>query len=369
MDSALVLSRTLDLDRVFAEVGLQLLRGTQASACALWHRGVDAATAQLAYESAPTIASRLFPVAMATLGTAQVTINDGSGELLLAAPMNTPAGVVGVMSAACPTTLNRHEVDEIVRVLATLAAQTGAAIERTALVRRVGHKRRLEAIGEVAAGVAHEIRNPLFGISSAAQLLQFRVPDDSVVQKNVGRILREVGRLNRMVTSLLEFGSPRPLTPSTGSPDATWDACVEDQRGLLDARGVHVHALERADCAICLFDAEQLRQVFLNLLVNAVDHAPAGSSITVATSVQHGSWILRLQNGGPPIPADALPRIFEMFYSTKPSGTGIGLSLCQRILEEHGGTIQAESSAERGTTLVMSLPLAAGPSVERGELS
>jgi signal transduction histidine kinase len=249
-------------------------------------------------------------------------------------------------------------VDEVVRVLATLAAQTGAAIERSSLVKRVGHKRRLEAIGEVATGVAHEIRNPLFGISSAAQLLLFRAKDDVVVQKNVGRILREVDRLNRMVTSLLDFGRPRPMAAIVANPDAILDTLLDDQRGLLDARAIRIRRELPPHSVTCLFDPEQLGQVFLNLLVNAVDHAPADSAIVAASSVNQGHWVFRLSNGGPPVPSDALPRIFEMFYSTKPSGTGIGLSLCQRILEEHGGTIQAESSAERGTTLSISLPLA-----------
>ncbi len=357
MDSALALSRTLDLDRVFEEVGEQTLRGTPATAFAVWQVNSDATT-RLAYESSPEISTVLFSAATDSLKAGEVTVLEASGELLIAAPMCTPAGVVGVMATACPAALNRHEVDEIVRVLTTMAAQTGAAIERSSLVARVGHKRRLEAIGEVASGVAHEIRNPLFGISSAAQLLLFRARDDAVVEKNVGRILREVDRLNRMVTSLLDFGRPRPLVATKGYPDAIWDACVDDQHGLLDARAVRVRREVAVPGVACEFDAEQLGQVFLNLLVNAVDHAPAGSTVSAASSVTPGFWVFRLTNSGPPIPPDAIPRVFEMFYSTKPLGTGIGLSLCQRILEEHGGSIRVEGSDEHGTTIAVLLPLA-----------
>ncbi|HVD04816.1 MAG TPA: histidine kinase dimerization/phospho-acceptor domain-containing protein, partial [Gemmatimonadaceae bacterium] len=101
----------------------------------------------------------------------------------------------------------------------------------TAPERRVEQKQRLDAVREVSDGVAHVLRNPLFSISSAAQLVRFRAKDDPVVEKNVGRILREVERLNRMVTSLLEFSRPLPAVLVAGDPDAIWDDVLERERG------------------------------------------------------------------------------------------------------------------------------------------
>jgi signal transduction histidine kinase len=246
-------------------------------------------------------------------------------------------------------------------VLGTLAAQTAAAIERAWLVRRVEHKRRLEAIGEVAAGVAHELRNPLFGISSAAQLLRFRVPGDAVVDKNVGRILREVERLNRMVTALLEYGRPNAVRLAPGDPDLVWDDVLEGERGRLAAKRLTLARrrapAEAREAARWRIDAEQLAQVFLNVLVNASDAAPEGSTLTLASHVlPAGGWRCRLHNGGPAAPPEVLARAFELFYSTKPGGTGIGLALCQRIVDEHGGTIAIESAPEVGTALTITLP-------------
>jgi signal transduction histidine kinase len=248
-------------------------------------------------------------------------------------------------------------MEEARRVLATLAAQTAAAIERAWLVRRVEHKRRLEAIGEVAAGVAHELRNPLFGISSAAQLLRFRAREDPVVEKNVGRILREVERLNRMVTALLEYGRPNTVTLAPGDPDQLWDEVLDANRGLLESRALALVRTRAEPPARCLLDPEQLTQVLVNVLVNAVDAAPEASDLALTTTtLPNGAWRCRLHNGGPPIPADALPRVFEIFFSTKPGGTGIGLALCQRIVEEHRGTIAIESAADTGTTVTIVLP-------------
>ena len=224
-------------------------------------------------------------------------------------------------------------------------------------MKRVGYKRRLEAIGESATGVAHELRNPLFGISSAAQLLRFRAKDDPVVEKNVGRILREVERLNRMVTSLLEYGRPKPIALVEGDPEAVWDDVLDGQRGLFESRALSLRRARPEQKVVCLIDPEQLAQVFLNVLVNAVDHAPEGSDLIMQSQVApNGSWRFRFTNGGPAIPQDVLPRIFEIFYSNKPGGTGIGLALCQRIIEDHRGEISIDSAPETGTTLTITLP-------------
>jgi signal transduction histidine kinase len=104
-------------------------------------------------------------------------------------------------------------------------------------------------------------------------------------------------------------------------------------------------------------DREQLAQAFKSILSNAVDAAPEATDITLqSTALPNGGWRCRLTNGGAPIPAEMLPRVFELFLSTKPGGTGVGLALAQRIVEEHQGTITIESAAETGTTVSVSLP-------------
>jgi len=217
--------------------------------------------------------------------------------------------------------------------------------------------------------VAHELRNPLFGISSAAQLLRFRAREDPVVEKNVGRILREVERLNRMVTALLEYGRPTALRLQPGDPDAVWDEVLEGYRGRLESRALVLHRTRAAPptppaspaSVHWALDPEQLAQVFVNVLVNAIDAAPEASDLVLASTVlPNRAWRCRLTNGGPAIPPETLARVFEIFYSSKPGGTGIGLALCQRIIEEHRGTISLESIPECGTTVAITLP-AVGP--------
>ena len=362
IDTGLALSRTIDLDRLFQEVGHQLRRATKADAFAVHiahehNAGIDRPYCVGYEETGPALDLRLTPLAHAAIEKADVISHATRAGLELAAPMTAGERTIGAMTICIDRDASHHVAEEAQRVLATLAAQTAVAIERARLVQRVGHKRRLEAIGEVATGVAHELRNPLFGISAAAQLLRFRAKDDPVVEKNIGRILREVDRLNRMVTSLLEYGRPRPTVLTPGDPDAVWDDVLEGQRALLESRALALSRARPTTPITCRIDPEQLAQVFLNILVNAVDHAPEGSDLELRTSVaSNGAWRCHLTNGGPVVPPDVIARVFEIFYSNKPGGTGIGLAICQRIVEEHDGEITLESSPEHGTTVTLTIP-------------
>ena len=362
IDTGIALSRTIALDRVYHEVGQQVRRAVPCEALAV--AVVDDETAALrvvhsfGFEAGDAaVEAELTPVWLDALANAEVRVRHGPAGLEITAPIASAEGVLGAITVRAEGIESAQRLDEAERVLATLAAQIAAAIERAHLVRRVESKRRLEAIGEVATGVAHELRNPLFGISSAAQLLRFRIKDDPVVEKNVGRILREVERLNRMVGELLEYGRPAAARLAVGDPDAVWDEVIEANRGLLESRGLVLERARAERPARVLLDAEQLTQVFTNLLVNAVDAAPEGSDLTLVTcTLPSGAWRSRLTNGGPAVPRETLARAFEIFFSTKPGGTGIGLALCQRIVDEHGGTVTLESEPGDGTVVTVTLP-------------
>lgn len=377
IDSGLALSRPIDLDRLLHEVAQQARRTVRGDAVAVLlarddtaangapnEAAADGAVLQLAYaigyeQEAAALEERLRPLAGAAVAGGNVVVREVEQGVALAAPMRSAEGTIGAITLLIDGGRSRQELEEAQRVLATLAAQSGAAVERTRLVQRAGDQRRLEGIGEVATGIAHELRNPLFGISSAAQLLRFRAREDPVVEKNVGRILREVERLNHMVSALQEFGHPKPISLAPGDPDAVWDSVWEDQRGLLESRALALRRTRPPAPVACRIDPEQLAQVFANVLVNAVDHAPEGSDLTMTSrALPDGAWRLQLTNGGPAIPADVLPRVFDLFYSTRPGGTGVGLALCQRIVHEHHGEIGIESSPAAGTTVTITLPAA-----------
>ena len=222
---------------------------------------------------------------------------------------------------------------------------------------RITHTRSREGIGEIAAGVAHELRNPLLGISSAAQLLRFRAREDPVVEKNVGRILREVERLNRLVSALLDFGRPNPVQLAIADPDEIWDEVIEGNRGLLESRALHLQRVRASPGARVMLDPEQLAQAFREILVNAIDAAPEASDLTlVSTRLDDGGWHCTLRNGGPVISAETIARAFDVFFSTSPGGTGMGLPLCRRIVEDHRGTVALDSVPDGGAACTIVLP-------------
>lgn len=362
-DAGLALARPLSRERVLAELVGQLHRAVRsdAIAIALADEG-DPESLHLAhhtgFEEQPTdLAARLrraWREAVAA-GTSQAAgVPQG---LELTAPIRAERHMLGALTVVVEGPDTEERRAELVRTLAGIGALAGAALERAAAVRQLEHKRRVATVDEVSVGLAHELRNRLFGISSAAQLLRFRVTDDPAVEKNVGRILREVERMNSTVNSLLEFGQPNRAQLVPGDPDDVWDAVLDQQRGQLESKALNLVRSRAQSGRACAIDRSQLAIAFTNLLSNAADAAPEGSDLSLASArLASGAWRCRLSNGGAPMSAEGLDRAFDLFYTTKVGGTGMGLPLSQRIIDDHGGTIALESTAEGGTVVSVTLP-------------
>jgi signal transduction histidine kinase len=361
LDAAIALAPTISLERVLHESAQQIRRVAHGDAVAIAIVGADLDRFELAHsvgfdEEREALIASLTPSWQRAVHESAAVERDLARAKEITVPM-VSGDVRGAVTVIVSSVDSPRRVQELEKVVASVATQVASAIERAGVVNRLGQKRRLEAIGEVSAGIARELRNPLFGISSAAQLLRFRVRDDPVIEKNVGRILREVERLNGVVSSLLEYGTPAPMRVTAADPDVVWHNVLTAKRGLLESKALiarHHPAEPRTTCDI---DVEQIAHVFVNVLSNAVDAAPEGSDLTLSsTASAGGGWRCRLHNEGSPISPELLPRVFELFFTTKPGGSGVGLALCQRILDEHGGSITLESTADAGTTVTISLP-------------
>ncbi len=241
-------------------------------------------------------------------------------------------------------------------------------------------KDRLAAIGQVAAGVAHEIRNPLFGISSVTQILKTEVKFDPVHQELLAAMQAEIKRLNALVEDLLHYGRPSKLERTPQALDQIWDEILGLAREELAGAKVEVIRELGDGLPPLLADGNKLRQVFLNLLKNAIQATPPGGRIAIRlrrsprsalpASLQH-SLELEAEAGESPreylvsvvsdtgvgIPAADLDRVFDLFFTTKSTGSGLGLAICRRIVEDHGGAIGIESTEQVGTTVTVALPL------------
>jgi signal transduction histidine kinase len=361
-DSGMALARTVDLDGAYHEAAHQLRQTLRADVVVIAISDDDTPNPRIVYDYGSDgdrrmLEQRLAPAWRSALESEGIVTSRGDSMVAMTAPLPSETGPLGVISIIADDIESPERMAAARRFLSSLATQLSAAVARTRHVAYAARRHRSGAIGEVAAGVAHELRNPIFGISSAAQLLRFRAREDPVMEKNVGRILREVERLNRMVGTLLELGRSIALKLSVADPDTVWDDVLEAERGRLESRAIAIRRARPGMPASIAIDGEQLAQAFKSILSNAVDAAPEATDITLqSTTLPNGAWRCRLTNGGAPIPPDMLPRVFELFLSTKPGSTGVGLALAQRIVEEHQGKITIESSAEAGTTVTVSLP-------------
>jgi len=219
---------------------------------------------------------------------------------------------------------------------------------------------RSTALVELAAGLAHEIRNPLGSIRGTAEILKDEKTDPRQRGEFADILLREVDRLNSVVTDFLHFAKPSALgKKATDLNDLLQELLVftagECQRGQVCVR------FDPGDMPPVLVDSEQIRQVFLNILLNAVQAMADGGELRITTHRLDDNLVLRFIDNGPGIAAELLPKIFNPFITTKQTGTGLGLAISQRIIQAHGGQIGVQSRVGQGTTFEVQIPLGECP--------
>lgn len=224
-------------------------------------------------------------------------------------------------------------------------------------------KDRLAAIGQVVAGVAHEIRNPLFGITSVAQILQREVEFAAAHQELMQAMLSETQRLNALVSDLLLFGRPARMERRMTQLHQLLDESCHLFGEELRQRSLHLEKAYHPLLPPIAVDGDRLKQVFLNLMKNAVEATPPGGTITIGTRIlpvgvkeQEGVEIF-FADTGCGISAEDQERIFDLFFTTKPRGSGLGLPICRRIVEDHGGELQVMSRLGEGAIFTVWLPL------------
>lgn len=209
----------------------------------------------------------------------------------------------------------------------------------------------------ISLALAHELRSPVLGIASAVQLLRYRNSDDPLIERNLGRVLRETERLNAIITALLDYGQPAPLQPIPDDPNTLWTAVVENHRGMLESRAILVRRNDSSAQTTCAIDREQLVEALGHVLANAIEAAPEGSDLVIESALTpDGDWRSRLHNEGPPVAAEVLPHAFDPLVTNKPGHIGTGLAIAYRIVNEHGGTIALENAPAGGVTATITLP-------------
>jgi signal transduction histidine kinase len=296
-------------------------------------------------------------------------INDMSSlEAEASIPLISKGQLIGMINLSHKFNKDIYSHEDI-ELLGTLANQTAIAIENAKLYEDLKKSKsyirradRLASLGTLTAGLAHEIRNPLVAIKTFTQLLPERLDDEEFRNQFLNIASGEVDRIALLINELLDFA--RPSDPKLELEDIN---SILDGMILListETKKKHIHIIKNyiADLPPVNIDRDQIKQVFLNILLNAVEATPENGEIVVRTRpfVKPGGepYIqIEFTDTGRGIPKEHLEDIFNPFFTTKATGSGLGLSISNQIIQEHKGYIDVESQLEKGTSFFINLPL------------
>lgn len=238
-----------------------------------------------------------------------------------------------------------------------------------ALEEAVRRADRLSMVGTMAAGLAHEIKNPLGGIKGAAQLLRMELENNSDLQEYTDLMIRETERVNRIIEELLDLSRPRKTETTKVNLNQIMDEIIMLQKQSWNDRNICFKLQLDPSIPEIIGDRDLLVRLFLNLVKNAGEASPDDGEIIIESRIDSDYYAsepgtrptpmvqIIVNDTGPGIPQQQLDQIFIPFYTTKESGSGLGLPICQKIVIDHGGFMHIESRPEGGTAVKVSLPL------------
>lgn len=246
--------------------------------------------------------------------------------------------------------------------------EEGRFVGQVLIIRDLGEVRRLQdeirrkeklaAIGGLAAGVAHEIRNPLSSIKGIATYYKSKFEDGSEDKEMAGVMIEEVDRLNRVISELLEFAGPTKLNKKLADINELLKHSVRLVEQEATAKKIGIQLDLASDSVKADVDPDRLTQCFLNLFLNALQAMESGGLFSVSSSTgEAGKAVIGIRDTGSGISAEDLNKIFDPYFTTKPKGTGLGLAIVQKIIEAHEGQIRVRSSIGQGTVFSIALPL------------
>ncbi len=221
---------------------------------------------------------------------------------------------------------------------------------------QISRAEHLATLGELAAGLAHEIRNPLAGIAGVMDVIGRDLPKESPARSVLKYVRSEVMHINRIVSELLEIARPKQPEFRKADLNATAEHAVMFARDQAASRGVDIELTRDPEVIEIEHDTGQIHQVLLNLLLNGVQACDQGGKVVLQVAHNDDSAQLTVVDTGKGIPPEILANIFRPFFTTKGTGTGLGLSLARRMVEGHGGRLEVSSWVGKGSRFTVSLP-------------
>jgi signal transduction histidine kinase len=279
-------------------------------------------------------------------------------------PLQVLADTCAKVSAGSLETIDvSHGPGEVRALGATFNQMVGALREKAIVEANLRRAQRLSAIGNLAAGVAHDVRNPL----NAIKLLSSQALDEAEAETGTGtgngtvkalRTIRsEVDRLEDIVSGFLSLAKEEELRKEVQALDPVLMECINLIQKDAESRDVRVFAELRTGDVQLPIDAKKLKRAVLNVLINGLEVCPPGGRIRLFSRVTPDACEVEIRDDGPGMTPEALEHAFDPYYTTKPTGTGLGLSITRGIIEEHGGTIALSSTIGHGTQVLITLPM------------
>lgn len=216
---------------------------------------------------------------------------------------------------------------------------------------------KLAFTGRIAASIAHEIRNPLTNVIMAAQQLAKVLKTKEPQLRQIEMILHNTERINYLITELLNCARPPKLNLLKSNIHQLLDEVLESVKTKIAVQKIKINRKYAAKPALINLDREQIERAFLNIIINAIDAMPRGGRLTILTEQRGNLLVVKIQDSGKGIPEADIIRIFDPFFSSKPGGVGLGLTICYGIIVSHQGTIEVESKLGVGSTFTVALPV------------
>ena len=289
---------------------------------------------------------------------APTTTTGADGQVLVAAPLVVERGPAGALVIEAPARV--EPTDDDLDLLALFSAQAAVAIRNTHELSRL-RSGALAALGRMATQVAHEVKNPLAGLRLYARHLEQRLDagGDGDAAGLARKISSTVDHLAAVVSEITAFGRPPELHRVPTALHPLLDECLTLARARCTADDVEIEQSYDAACPDLRVDARELRKAFLNLLLNGLEALGPSGRLSVSTKYapESGTVTVLIEDTGAGMSDETLSRAFDLFFTTKPDGTGLGMALASSVIDRHGGALDVQSAPSRGTRVRVRLPV------------
>ena len=287
---------------------------------------------------------------------APTTITGEDGRVTLAAPLFVEGGPAGAVVIEAPARV--EPTDDDLELLALFSSQAAVAIKNTHELSRL-RSGALAALGRMATQVAHELKNPLGGLKLYARHLEqrLRTANDAEGLEIATKIGKAIDHLAELVTEITAYGRSPELRRTPTDINALLNECLSLAHDRVAERQVEIVCDYDEACPQASLDGRALRKVFLNLILNGLDAIGSEGVLTVCSRFHAGAIEVLVEDTGCGMSREVLSRVFDLFFTTKPNGTGLGMGIARSVVDQHGGQISVDSTPGKGTRVRVRLPI------------